>query len=46
MIEVPRSRVDWRSKGFWLPDTSRDAAEIAAARPSLFGGEFTWPVLV
>jgi D-serine deaminase-like pyridoxal phosphate-dependent protein len=40
------AQVDWRSKGFWLPEGPRSAAGIAAARPSLFGGEFTWPVLV
>ncbi|MGX6601173.1 alanine racemase [Micromonosporaceae bacterium Da 78-11] len=37
--------VDWRSKGFWLPDGPRTVAEISAERPSLFGGGFTWPVL-
>jgi D-serine deaminase-like pyridoxal phosphate-dependent protein len=40
------AQVGWRSKGFWLPDGTRTVAEISAARPSLFGGEFTWPVLV
>lgn len=44
-MDVPEVRVDWRSKGFWLPDTGRTAAELAVARPSLFGGGFTWPVL-
>ena len=37
---------DWRSKGFWLPDRAMPAEEFAATRPSLFGGLFTWPVLV
>jgi D-serine deaminase-like pyridoxal phosphate-dependent protein len=45
-MQVPGVRVDWRSKGFWLPDSERTAADLAAARPSLFGGGFTWPVLV
>jgi D-serine deaminase-like pyridoxal phosphate-dependent protein len=45
-VDVPETRVDWRSKGFWVPDGERTAADYAAARPSLFGGEFTWPVLV
>jgi hypothetical protein len=38
--------VDWRSKGFWLPDEQRSAAWYAAERPGLFDGGFTWPVLV
>jgi D-serine deaminase-like pyridoxal phosphate-dependent protein len=45
-MDVPQLQVDWRSKGFWLPDGARTAADFRAARPSLFGGEFTWPVLV
>jgi D-serine deaminase-like pyridoxal phosphate-dependent protein len=45
-MDVPQMQVDWRSKGFWLPDGARTAADFRAARPSLFGGEFTWPVLV
>ncbi|GIE92661.1 amino acid deaminase [Paractinoplanes rishiriensis] len=44
--EVPEPRVDWRCKGFWLPDGERTAADYARERPSLFGGGFTWPVLV
>lgn len=38
--------IDWRSKGFWAPGESRDASRIAAERPSIFGGGFTWPLLV
>jgi D-serine deaminase-like pyridoxal phosphate-dependent protein len=45
-VDVPRMPVDWRSKGFWLPEGSRTAADFAAERPSLFGGGFSWPVLV
>lgn len=45
-MDVPEVRVDWRSKGFWLPDGSRTAADFRAERPSLFGGQFTWPLLV
>ncbi|GAA4927225.1 alanine racemase [Actinoplanes utahensis] len=37
--------IDWRSKGFWQPSGSRSVAEIAAERPSIFGGGFTWPLL-
>lgn len=46
MIDVPEPRVDWRSKGFWLPAGERAASDYARERPSLFGGGFTWPVLV
>ncbi|GAB1641670.1 alanine racemase [Krasilnikovia sp. MM14-A1259] len=45
-LDLPDERIDWRSKGFWLPDTSVSAAGFAAARPGLFDGGFTWPVLV
>jgi D-serine deaminase-like pyridoxal phosphate-dependent protein len=45
-IEVPEPRVDWRCKGFWLPEGERTASDYARERPSLFGGGFTWPVLV
>jgi len=38
--------IDWRAKGFWLPDGEVPVAEFAAARHSLFDGSFTWPLLV
>jgi D-serine deaminase-like pyridoxal phosphate-dependent protein len=38
--------VDWRSKGFWLPDESHDPSWYAATKPGLFDGGFTWPVMV
>ncbi|MFC7531268.1 alanine racemase [Actinoplanes sp. GCM10030250] len=38
--------IDWRSKGFWSPDESRSPERIAADRPSIFAGDFTWPLLV
>ncbi|HEY7223802.1 MAG TPA: alanine racemase [Micromonosporaceae bacterium] len=38
--------VGWASKGLWLPDQAVTAAEFAAARHDLFGGPFTWPVMV
>jgi D-serine deaminase-like pyridoxal phosphate-dependent protein len=44
-IEVPEVRVDWRSKGFWLPDGERTSGDYAKERPGLFDGGFTWPVL-
>lgn len=45
-MDVPAVAVDWRSKGFWQPDGVRTAAELAAERPGLFDGGFTWPLLV
>ncbi|MBU2666704.1 alanine racemase [Actinoplanes bogorensis] len=45
-MDVPEVVVDWRSKGFWLPTTSMTGEDIAAAKPDLFGGLFTWPLLV
>jgi D-serine deaminase-like pyridoxal phosphate-dependent protein len=44
-VDVPEPRVDWRSKGFFLPSGERSASDYARERPSLFGGGFTWPVL-
>jgi D-serine deaminase-like pyridoxal phosphate-dependent protein len=44
-VDVPATTVDWRSKGFWLPDGERAAAWYATARPGLFDGAFTWPLL-
>ncbi|GIJ45350.1 amino acid deaminase [Virgisporangium aliadipatigenens] len=38
--------VDWRTKGLWLPGAAQSAEQFAAARHSLFGGAFTWPVMV
>jgi D-serine deaminase-like pyridoxal phosphate-dependent protein len=45
-LEIPGERVDWRTKGFWLPEGSMSAAEVAVARPGLFDGGFTWPAMV
>jgi D-serine deaminase-like pyridoxal phosphate-dependent protein len=45
-MDVPEPRVGWRSKGFFLPDGERVASDYAKEQPSLFGGGFTWPVLV
>ncbi|WP_127503163.1 alanine racemase [Actinoplanes solisilvae] len=45
-MDVPEVMIDWRSKGFWLPDGVLSAAQIAAEKPSIFGGLFTWPLLV
>jgi D-serine deaminase-like pyridoxal phosphate-dependent protein len=38
--------LDWSSKGFWLPDEPLDRARLATAKPGLFDGDFTWPVMV
>jgi D-serine deaminase-like pyridoxal phosphate-dependent protein len=46
MIDVPAEPIDWRSKGFWLPDETLTAAEVAEAKQSIFDGGFTWPLLV
>ncbi|MFC3995354.1 alanine racemase [Nocardiopsis sediminis] len=45
-LDIPDERIDWRTKGFWRPGPPIGVAEFAAARPSLFGGDFTWPVMV
>jgi D-serine deaminase-like pyridoxal phosphate-dependent protein len=45
-VDVPATTVDWRSKGFWLPEGERAASWYATNRPGLFEGGFTWPVMV
>ncbi|KUL24702.1 alanine racemase [Actinoplanes awajinensis] len=37
--------IDWRSKGFWLPEAARTSEQFAADPPSIFAGGFTWPLL-
>jgi D-serine deaminase-like pyridoxal phosphate-dependent protein len=44
-VDIPETTVDWRSKGFWLPDGERSASWYATHRPGLFDGGFTWPLL-
>ncbi|MFI6074786.1 alanine racemase [Actinoplanes sp. NPDC051343] len=44
-MDIEETTVDWRSKGFWLPDGERTASWYATARPGLFDGGFTWPLL-
>jgi D-serine deaminase-like pyridoxal phosphate-dependent protein len=46
MLDIPAEPIDWRSKGFWLPDETLTAAEVAEAKQSIFDGGFTWPLLV
>ncbi|GAA2538007.1 alanine racemase [Winogradskya consettensis] len=43
---IPDEIIDWRTKGFWLPEGQVKASEFAAARHNLFDGTFTWPLLV
>jgi D-serine deaminase-like pyridoxal phosphate-dependent protein len=38
--------LDWSTKGFWLPGSPLDRAELGTTRPGLFDGGFTWPVMV
>ncbi|WP_199513546.1 alanine racemase [Nucisporomicrobium flavum] len=45
-LDIPDELLDWRAKGFWLPEGSVPARAFAAARHSLFDGSFTWPLLV
>lgn len=45
-LEHPEIVIDWSTRGFLRPDDAATAAEFAAAGPSLFGGAFTWPVMV
>ena len=40
-LDIPDEPVDWRAKGFWVPDGTWSAA----ARPGLFDGGFSWPLL-
>ncbi|MGI5418230.1 alanine racemase [Actinomadura luteofluorescens] len=45
-LTIPGEHVDWRTKGLWLPGPPVLLEEFAAARHPLFGGPFTWPVMV
>jgi D-serine deaminase-like pyridoxal phosphate-dependent protein len=45
-LAVPLERIDWRTKGVFWPGPAVTVEEFTAARHSLFGGAFTWPVLV
>jgi D-serine deaminase-like pyridoxal phosphate-dependent protein len=38
--------IDWRVKGFWQPTGHLDREDLAATRPGLFDGGFSWPLLV
>jgi D-serine deaminase-like pyridoxal phosphate-dependent protein len=45
-LTTPAEWIDWRAKGFWRPGPPISFADFAAARHNLFGGAFTWPVMV
>ncbi|SNR42400.1 alanine racemase [Actinomadura mexicana] len=45
-LTIPGEHVDWRTKGLWAPGPPVSLGEFAAARHPLFGGPFTWPVMV
>jgi len=44
-LDIPPEHLDWRTKGFWLPDGAMTAAQIVARRPGLFDGGFVWPLM-
>ncbi|MEV4638985.1 alanine racemase [Actinoplanes sp. NPDC049548] len=46
ILDVPDELLDWRAKGFWLPQGEIPVRAFAAAGHSLFDGSFTWPLLV
>jgi D-serine deaminase-like pyridoxal phosphate-dependent protein len=43
---IPAEQLDWRTKGVWWPGPATSLDAFAASRHHLFGGAFTWPVLV
>ena len=45
ILDIPDELLDWRAKGFWLPEGAVPARAFAAAGHSLFDGSFTWPLL-
>jgi D-serine deaminase-like pyridoxal phosphate-dependent protein len=45
-MKIPEEYVDWRTRGVWWPGPPVRLAEFVAARHDLFGGAFTWPVMV
>jgi D-serine deaminase-like pyridoxal phosphate-dependent protein len=45
-LTLPAEHIDWRTKGLWRPGPAISLDAFAASRPSLFGGAFTWPVMV
>jgi D-serine deaminase-like pyridoxal phosphate-dependent protein len=45
-MKIPEEYVNWRTRGVWNPGPPLTLTEFAAARHNLFGGAFTWPVMV
>jgi D-serine deaminase-like pyridoxal phosphate-dependent protein len=45
-LTIPDGRVDWRTKGVRQPGPGVSDEEFAAAGHFLFGGMFSWPVMV
>jgi D-serine deaminase-like pyridoxal phosphate-dependent protein len=45
-LTIPEGRIDWRTKGIRQPGPGVSDEQFAAARHSLFGGVFSWPVMV
>jgi hypothetical protein len=45
-LAIPPEHIDARTKGFWHPGPAETLEDFAAARHLLFGGAFTWPVMV
>jgi D-serine deaminase-like pyridoxal phosphate-dependent protein len=45
-LSIPDERIDWRTKGIRQPGPGVSDEQFAAARHSLFGGTFSWPVMV
>lgn len=41
MLDVPHEPIDWRAKGFWVPEGTWEPGPV-----SVFDGGFTWPLLV
>ena len=46
LISEPDGRIDWRTKGIRQPGPGVSDEQFAAARHFLFGGTFSWPVMV
>jgi len=45
-LSIPQEQVDWRTKGIRQPGPGVPDEAFAAARHFLFGGMFSWPVMV
>jgi D-serine deaminase-like pyridoxal phosphate-dependent protein len=45
-LSIPDGQIDWRTKGIRQPGPGVPDEEFAAARHFLFGGMFSWPVMV